>query len=252
MIYFQPHSSILPLWWCLSHFSTLFKNFFDNIIQFFYFSSHSDFSVHTCAIKILAGLPLKRSLILSLHTSFLTTLLILLYAPLLLCLLQPFTSGIIHSIIATSYFTLSFHHITLTLTSRTDTAFFCTPFSNLTTCLLPSVSSYFSHLYTIPPYIRQSTWMRSLCITLQQDRCLQASYVSNVNQNEPIKGNSHYWSVENLKRPKSLGIDQFPAELIKAGGKIICSDIHKLINSIWNEEELPEEWKVSVNQCTYL
>ena len=33
--------------------------------------------------------------------------------------------------------------------------------------------------------------------------------------------------------------------MIKAGGRIIRSEIHKLINSIWNKEELPEEWKES-------
>jgi hypothetical protein len=27
---------------------------------------------------------------------------------------------------------------------------------------------------------------------------------------------------------------------------MLRSDIHKLINSIWNKEELPEQWKVSV------
>jgi hypothetical protein len=37
-----------------------------------------------------------------------------------------------------------------------------------------------------------------------------------------------------------------PAELIKAGGRIIRCDIHKLIISIWNKEELPEGWKKSV------
>jgi sorting nexin-29 len=42
------------------------------------------------------------------------------------------------------------------------------------------------------------------------------------------------------------GIDQIPAELIKAGGRIIRSEIHKHIISIWNKEELPEEWKESV------
>jgi hypothetical protein len=29
--------------------------------------------------------------------------------------------------------------------------------------------------------------------------------------------------------------------LIKAGGKAFHSEIHKLINSIWNKEEMPEE-----------
>jgi len=30
---------------------------------------------------------------------------------------------------------------------------------------------------------------------------------------------------------------------LKQGGRTICFEIHKLINSIWNEEDLPEEWK---------
>jgi hypothetical protein len=34
--------------------------------------------------------------------------------------------------------------------------------------------------------------------------------------------------------------------MIKAGGKTIRYEIHKLINSGWNKEELPEEWKESV------
>jgi hypothetical protein len=34
-----------------------------------------------------------------------------------------------------------------------------------------------------------------------------------------------------------------PAELIKEGGRTICYQIYKLTVSIWNKEELPEEWK---------
>jgi len=48
-------------------------------------------------------------------------------------------------------------------------------------------------------------------------------------------------AIEKLKRYRSPGIDQIPAEMIKAGGRTICSEIHKLINSTWNKEELPEE-----------
>jgi hypothetical protein len=44
----------------------------------------------------------------------------------------------------------------------------------------------------------------------------------------------------------SPGIDQIPAELIKAGGRTIRGAIHKLIIVIWNKEELPEDWKESV------
>jgi len=53
-------------------------------------------------------------------------------------------------------------------------------------------------------------------------------------------------AIEKLKSHKSPGIDQIPAELIKAGGRTIRCTIHKLIISIWNKEELPEEWKESI------
>ena len=53
-------------------------------------------------------------------------------------------------------------------------------------------------------------------------------------------------AIEKLKRQKSLGTDQIPAALIKAGGRIIHCDIHKLIIANWNKEELPEEWKESI------
>jgi hypothetical protein len=52
-------------------------------------------------------------------------------------------------------------------------------------------------------------------------------------------------AIEKLKRHKSPGIDQIPAELISAGGKTSRSEIHKLINSICNKEELPEHWRES-------
>ena len=39
--------------------------------------------------------------------------------------------------------------------------------------------------------------------------------------------------------------------MIKAGGRTICCAIHKLIISIWNKEELPEEWKESIIIPTY-
>ena len=53
-------------------------------------------------------------------------------------------------------------------------------------------------------------------------------------------------AIDKLKSHKSPGIDQIPAELIKAGGRTICLEIHKLITSIWKKEKLPEEWKESI------
>jgi hypothetical protein len=38
-------------------------------------------------------------------------------------------------------------------------------------------------------------------------------------------------AIDKLKRHKSPGIDKIPAELIKAGGRAISSEIHKLIIS---------------------
>ena len=57
--------------------------------------------------------------------------------------------------------------------------------------------------------------------------------------------------IEKLKSHKSPGIDQMPAELVKPGGRTIHHEIHKLIVSIWNKEELPEEWKESINVPIY-
>ena len=48
-------------------------------------------------------------------------------------------------------------------------------------------------------------------------------------------------AIENLKSHKSPGIDRIPAEMINSGGRTIRYETHKLIISIWNKEELPEE-----------
>jgi len=53
-------------------------------------------------------------------------------------------------------------------------------------------------------------------------------------------------AIDKLKSHKSPGIDQIPAELIKAGGRKICLEIRKLITSIWKKQKLPEEWKESI------
>jgi len=50
-------------------------------------------------------------------------------------------------------------------------------------------------------------------------------------------------AAEKLRSHKSPGIDQIPAELIKAGGRTIRCESHKVIIPIWNKEELPEDWK---------
>jgi hypothetical protein len=55
-----------------------------------------------------------------------------------------------------------------------------------------------------------------------------------------VPGPSHLeveTSIAKLKKYKSLGSDQIPAELHQAGGETLVSVIHKLITSIWNKQE---------------
>ena len=52
--------------------------------------------------------------------------------------------------------------------------------------------------------------------------------------------------LDKIKNHKSPGIDEIPAELIKAGGGTICLEMHKLITFIWKQEKLLEEWKESI------
>jgi hypothetical protein len=61
-------------------------------------------------------------------------------------------------------------------------------------------------------------------------------------------------AIGNLKSYKSPGTDHIPTELIKAGGETLCSEIYKLIFSIWNREELPEcnnYWGISLLSTAY-
>jgi len=52
--------------------------------------------------------------------------------------------------------------------------------------------------------------------------------------------------IERLKRDKSPSFDQIPAEMFISVGRKCSLKIHKLFNSIWNKEKLPEDWKESI------
>jgi hypothetical protein len=53
-------------------------------------------------------------------------------------------------------------------------------------------------------------------------------------------------AIAELKKYKSPGSEEIPAELIQAEREILLSTIHKLINYVWNKEELPDEWKETI------
>jgi hypothetical protein len=52
-------------------------------------------------------------------------------------------------------------------------------------------------------------------------------------------------AVEKLKRHKAPSIDQTPTELIKAVGRTIHFEMHKLIKSVWNMENCLNNGSVS-------
>jgi hypothetical protein len=67
-----------------------------------------------------------------------------------------------------------------------------------------------------------------------------------VHRAEPsVPGHSHLAveiAIAKLKKYKFPGSDQILAELIQATGEIL----HKVINSVCNKEELPDQWKESM------
>jgi hypothetical protein len=48
-------------------------------------------------------------------------------------------------------------------------------------------------------------------------------------------------STEKLERYKSPSTGQTATQIIQSGDKILCSEIHKRIHSIWNIEELSHQ-----------
>jgi hypothetical protein len=48
-------------------------------------------------------------------------------------------------------------------------------------------------------------------------------------------------AIGKFKSYKSPGSDQILSELIKAGGEILCSELYRLICSVWNKEELAQQ-----------
>jgi hypothetical protein len=72
---------------------------------------------------------------------------------------------------------------------------------------------------------------------------------------EPLVPDSSLFVVEiaiaKLKKHKSPGSDEIPAELIQAEGETFLSEIHNLVNYIFNKEELTDPWKEPINLPIY-
>ena len=50
----------------------------------------------------------------------------------------------------------------------------------------------------------------------------------------------------NMKKGKTLGIDNITVELIKNGGSDLLERIFDLLMQIWDQERMPEEWEIGV------
>jgi len=50
-------------------------------------------------------------------------------------------------------------------------------------------------------------------------------------------------AIGQLKNGKSGGVDNIPPEVIKAMDKISVNALYHLINRIWNEEQIPDDWR---------
>jgi len=104
------------------------------------------------------------------------------------------------------------------------------------------------------PHSIMASWRKyfSQLLNVHEDNDVRQAEIHTA---EPLLPEPSTFEVElaigKLKKSQSPGIDQIPPELIKAGGRTICSAIHKIIISIWNKEELPEEWKESFTVPIY-
>jgi hypothetical protein len=71
-----------------------------------------------------------------------------------------------------------------------------------------------------------------------------------VHMAEPLVPGPSHTEVEiviaKLRKYKSPSTDQIPAELIQTGGEMLQFAIHKVISSVSNKEELPDQWKESI------
>lgn len=54
-------------------------------------------------------------------------------------------------------------------------------------------------------------------------------------------------AIEAIKNNKSLGMENLPGELIKAGEVEIQQQMERLLIQIWNEKRILEEWKIGIH-----
>ena len=76
---------------------------------------------------------------------------------------------------------------------------------------------------------------------IQQDR-VQAD----TEDDNPILRKEAEAAVQSLKKGKSAGIDNIPAELVQAGGEDVITAFTTICNKIWQTGEWPTPWTQSL------
>jgi hypothetical protein len=98
-----------------------------------------------------------------------------------------------------------------------------------------------------------NTWKNYFSLLLNVHSVSDVRHIE-VHTGEPLGPGPSPLEIEiattNLKRYKSPGSDQIPAELIKAGGETLWSEIHD-INPVCNKKELPDQWKEYITVSMY-
>lgn len=94
-----------------------------------------------------------------------------------------------------------------------------------------------------------NTWKNYISQLLNVNRVSDVRQIE-IHTAEPLVPDPSPFGVETaiakLKTCKLPSSNQMPAELIQAGGETLWSEIRKLINSIRNKQDLPDQWKKSI------
>ena len=53
-------------------------------------------------------------------------------------------------------------------------------------------------------------------------------------------------SLKSLKNGKASGSNNIPPEAWKEGGMVTAKVLHALLIKIWNEEDIPQDWRVGL------
>ncbi|EYC04190.1 hypothetical protein Y032_0089g2272 [Ancylostoma ceylanicum] len=53
-------------------------------------------------------------------------------------------------------------------------------------------------------------------------------------------------AIRSLKNKKAPGLDEIPAEILKAGGRSMAEQLTRLCNDCWRQAKIPEDWRKGV------